>query len=67
MFRILAAMALLLPFVAGGCSFGPWQASNASQAVDINPWAFGSGQPVFSPSNGPGFLNGEAMDMRSRH
>jgi hypothetical protein len=65
MFRILAARALVLPLV-GGCSFGPWQANNASQAVDVNPWAFGSGQSVFSPSNAPGYLNGEAMDMR-RH
>jgi hypothetical protein len=66
MFRILAALALLLPLVAGGCSFGPWQANNASQAVDINPWALGSGQSVFSPANGPGYINGEAQDMRRR-
>jgi hypothetical protein len=63
MFRILAALALLLPFIAGGCTF---QANNASQAVDFNPLAIGSGQSVFSPANGPGYVNGEAQDMRRR-
>jgi hypothetical protein len=63
MFRILVALALLLPFMAGGCTF---QANNASQAVDFNPLAIGSGQSVFSPANGPGYVNGEAQDMRRR-
>jgi len=63
MLRILAALALLLPFVAGGCT---WQANNASQAVDIDPFAIGSGQSVFSPANGPGYINGNAQDTR-RH
>jgi hypothetical protein len=62
MFRILVALTSLLPFVAGGCTF---QANNASQAVDFNPLAIGSGQ-VFSPANGPGYMNGEAQDMRRR-
>jgi hypothetical protein len=63
MVRILAVLALLFPFIAGGCTF---QANNASQAVDFNPLAIGSGQSVFSPANGPGYINGEAQDMRRR-
>jgi hypothetical protein len=47
MFRILAVVVLLLPFVAGGCS---WQANSASQKVDVNPFAYGSGQQVVSPA-----------------
>ena len=62
MLRILAALTFLLPFVAGGCS---WQANNASQAVEINPAAIGSGQSVFSPANGPGYINGTAQNMRT--
>jgi hypothetical protein len=50
MVRILTALALLLPLGASGCS--NWQANNASQAVDINPFALGSGQPVFTPASG---------------
>ena len=50
MFRILAVLALLLPFIAGGCTF---QANNASQAVDFNPFAIGSGQSMLSPASGP--------------
>ena len=63
MFRILVVLTLLLPFVAGGCTF---QANNASQAVEFNPLAIGSGQSVFSPANGPGYINGESQDMRRR-
>ena len=63
MFRILVTLALLLPFMACGCTF---QANSASQAVDFNPVAIGSGQSVFSPANGPGYVNGEAQDMRRR-
>jgi hypothetical protein len=64
MFRILAVVTVLLPFVAGGCSYGPFQANNASQGVDINPWACGSGQQVISPANDRYYVNGEPMDMR---
>ena len=39
--------------------------NNASQAVDINPFAWGSGQQVISPANDPGYVNGESMNMRS--
>ena len=62
MLRILAALTLLLPFVAGGCT---WQANNASQAVDFNPFALGYGQSALSPANGPGYINGTAQNMRS--
>jgi hypothetical protein len=60
MFRMLAALALLL---AAGCT---WQANRASQAVDADPSAFGSGHAVFTPANGPGYMNGEAQDMHRR-
>ncbi len=63
MFRIVAVLALLLP-CAAGC--GLWQANHASQAVDVDPLAFGTGQAVFTPANGPGYINGEAQDMRRR-
>jgi hypothetical protein len=52
MLRIIAVVIVLLPFV-GGCA---WQANNASQRVDINPFNFGSGQQVISPSN---YQNGQ--------
>jgi hypothetical protein len=61
--HLVGVMLLLLLSILTGCS---WQASNASQAVDFNPFAIGSGQQVFSPSNSYGYVNGEAMDMRSR-
>src|SRR5262245_48870282 len=63
--RLLAAATLLLALfaAAGGCA---WQANRGSQAVDINPLALGSGDPVISPSNAFGYSNGEAMDMRTR-
>jgi hypothetical protein len=48
--RILTVLMLLLPLVASGC--GTWQANNASQAVDINPFALGSGESVFTPASG---------------
>jgi hypothetical protein len=63
MFRNLVALALLLSFMACGCTF---QANNASQVVDFNPLVIGSGQSVFSPANGFGYVNGEAQDMRRR-
>jgi hypothetical protein len=47
MFRILAVIILLFPFVAGGCS---WQANSASQKVNVNPFAYGTGQQVVSPA-----------------
>lgn len=47
MLRILAAFALLLPLLAGGCE--TWRANNASQTYDVNPFAVGSGDSVFTP------------------
>jgi hypothetical protein len=62
--RLLAAATLLLTLAdAGGCT---WQANRGSQAVDVNPLALGPGDPVISPSNAPGYSNGEALDMRTR-
>jgi hypothetical protein len=63
MFRILTVLAALILLTAGGCTF---QANNASEAVTVNPLYVGSGQSVFSPANGPGYINGEAQDMRRR-
>jgi hypothetical protein len=62
---LLIAVALLCLLVcAGGCM--AWQANKSSQAVDIDPFAIGSGEPVFKPSNGPGYINGDAQDMRTK-
>jgi hypothetical protein len=62
MFRILAGFILLLLLVPG-CT---WQANHASQAVNVDPSALGSGRAVFSPANGPGYMDGEPQDMRRR-
>jgi ABC-type proline/glycine betaine transport system substrate-binding protein len=48
MLRVLAIVILLLPFFAGGCA---WQANAASEKVNINPFAWGSGQNVISPAD----------------
>jgi hypothetical protein len=61
--RRLLAAALLLALAGAGCT---WQASRGSQAVDVNPFALGSGEPVFSPAEGPGYSNGVPTDMRTR-
>ena len=61
---MLRMSAVLLLFLAG-CS-GVWQANSASQAVDINPAALGTGNPVFTPSNAPGFINGEPQNLKTR-
>jgi hypothetical protein len=50
MLRVLTVLMFLLPVVATGC--GTWQANNASQKVDINPFALGSGESVFTPASG---------------
>jgi hypothetical protein len=58
------AVAIFLFVLAStGCS--PWQANKASEAIEINPFA-GSGDSFLSPANGPGFVNGEAQDARTR-
>jgi hypothetical protein len=58
----LTAAALLLPLAGGGCA--GWQANKASQAIDFDPSQYGA---MVTPSNSYGYVNGEAMDMRSRH
>ena len=63
MLRILAVVTVLLLALTVGCSWGPWQANSGSEAVTINPFAWGSGQ-VVSPADGPGYMNGEPMVMR---
>jgi len=63
--RIWTTMALLLPFLGvGGCT---WQANSGSEAVKFDPFALGSGESIFSPANGPGYINGDPQDMRSKH
>ena len=62
---LLAAATLLLPLFAGAGGCG-WQANRGSQAVEVNPLALGSGDPVISPSNAFGYSNGEALDVRTR-
>jgi hypothetical protein len=64
--RRLGAVAALLIFLAGaGCSW-TWQANKSSQAVDVHPLAVGSGDPVFTLSNGPGYMNGDPQDARTK-
>ncbi len=60
------AIALILS-VLGTSGCADWQANKSSQAVDINPFAIGSGESVFTPSNDNRYVNGDAQDMRSRH
>ena len=62
MLRILAVVMVLLLFVAAGCS---WQANSGSQAVEVNPFAWGSGRQVVSPENGYGYVDGEPLDART--
>jgi hypothetical protein len=62
--RFIVAVALFISLFAAGCE--AWQANRSSQAVDIDPFAVGSGSPVFQPSNAPGFINGQPQDMRTR-
>jgi hypothetical protein len=58
---LLAVVALLFALGLVGC--GEWQANRSSQAVD-----FDLGQtPAVTPANGAGYVDGGALDMRSRH
>lgn len=63
MFRRSAICLLVLLLFGNGCT---WQANRASQAVDIDPFAIGSGEPVVRPSNSYGYIDGQAQDMRSK-
>ncbi len=56
-------IAVWLVVCAGGCT---WQANKGSDAVEINPLNYGSANPVVQLSNAPGYMNGQAFDMRSR-
>jgi hypothetical protein len=58
------AAAFLLSVAVGGCSY-TWQPNASSQAMDINPFA-GSSWPVIAPANGPGYMNGDPQDMRTK-
>jgi hypothetical protein len=46
MLRRLLLVMFLLSLVAGGCS---WQGNSGSQAVTIDPFAWGSGRQMVSP------------------
>jgi len=61
--RFLAILMLLFPVVLSGCAgCGPFQpGGSGSQAVD---WTPGGG---LQPANGPGYMDGEPMDMRNKH
>ncbi len=61
--RLLVVAAFLCALA--GCS--GWQANSASEAMDVNPLGALWGEPVFTPANGPGYVNGDSLDMRSRH
>lgn len=63
MLRILAVLTLLILLAAGGCVF---QANNASQGIEVNPFKWGSGEQVVGPANDSDYANGEPVDMRSR-
>ncbi len=54
--------ALLVALAQAGCA-DSWQANRSSQAVDVGLW----NDPAFSPANGPGYMDGTAQDMRSKH
>lgn len=58
MLRLLAVAVFL--FSLTGCS--AWQANSSSQAVDFDPFA-----PSLTPANGNGYVDGEGLDMRTRH
>lgn len=60
----VVVMTVLISLSAAGCF--TWQANNGSQAVDVNPLAYGSGAPVIQLSNAPGYMNGQPFDMRSK-
>jgi hypothetical protein len=62
--RSLLCLLASLVALTGGCA--SWQANRGSQAVDFDPFALGSGESALRPSNGPGFINGDAQDMRTR-
>jgi hypothetical protein len=60
----LAMIISVMPLVLCGCA-GCQPGGSGSQAVDVNPFAAGTGQ-VVTPANGPGYMDGEPMDMRHK-
>ena len=60
MLRLLAVLTLLVLFGAGGCVCQP----SSSQAVEFNPLNWRSNDPILSPANGPGYINGTPQDLR---
>jgi len=60
--RYVVRAVLLICLSACGC--WTWQANSGSDAVDINPFAFGSNTPVIQLSNAPGYENGQPYDRR---
>jgi hypothetical protein len=62
--RVVAVAAVLTSLFAVGCA--GWQANKGSQAIDIDPTAIGTADPVIQPSNGGGFVHGEPLNMRTK-
>jgi hypothetical protein len=63
--RHYLAAALFIAFAGVGCSFN-WQANKASEAVYVDPSAIDTGNPVITPANGPGYVDGQNQDMRTK-
>jgi hypothetical protein len=62
--RLLSGVAaLLLAISQVGCADWTWQANRSSQAVDFDLLR----DPALSSANGPGYMDGMAQDMRSKH
>jgi hypothetical protein len=62
MLRIRTLITLLFLF-AGGCS---WQANSGSQAIEVDPFKWGTGQQVVNPSSSYGNVDGVPLDARTR-
>lgn len=58
----LLMLCVLTAAASSGCRFdgGP-----GSRALDFDPFNWGTGEPVFSPSEGFGFVDGHPLDMRN--
>jgi len=63
--RYTAMISLVLSLAAAGCTCQP---NSGSQAVEINPCNWGSGQQVVGPADNlaQGYMNGEPLDARRR-
>jgi len=60
---VFAITLVWVMLAATGCT---WQANNGSDAVEINPLKYGTGNPIVQLSNAPGYMNGQAFDMRPK-